>query len=131
MGFECCYHSSLLKSVKDEASLKSIQLQSKVNLNRLQFTHRDYKKDVYYFWAINALDVWTTNRGLKHPNIYELNPIVGKDPHLDRLILFKLIWGSLILHTHEPEHIIIPNTWVTIAVANNLNVMNNLDIISL
>ena len=131
MGFECCYHNSLLESVQREASLKSIQFKSKVNLSELPFSHRDYQKELYYFWAINALDVWTTNRGLKHPNVYEMNPIVGEDPHLDRLILFKLLWGNLILHTHEPEHIIIPNALITLAGINNIDGMNDVGILSL
>jgi len=91
----------------------------------IQFKEKYPQRELYYFWAINALDVWTTNRGLKDPNIYEVNPIVGKDPHLDRLILFKLVWGNLIIHTYEKDDLLLPNTLITIAVINNFIVLED------
>ena len=100
-----------------------IEYKSKVNLSSLQFSNRYPQEELYYFWAINAIDVWTTNRGLKDPRIYEVNPIVGKDPHLDRLILFKLVWGNLIIHTYEKDNLVFPNTLITMAVINNFIVL--------
>ena len=129
MGFECCYHNSLLESVKREASLKSIEYKSKANLKGLQFSNKYSKKELYYFWAINAVDVWTTHRGLKEPNIKEANPLLGEDPSLDRLILFKIVWGNLLLEVWEKDNLHLPNSIVTLATINNLTVLHNNDII--
>ena len=60
-----------------------------------------------------------------------MNPVVGKDPHLDRLILFKLVWGNLVLHSYDEDTLIFPNSLITLAVINNIVVMNNVGVLSL
>ena len=44
------------------------------------------------FWALQVLDIWTTNRALKCSNVVEANPLLPENPHLDRLVLHKLIF---------------------------------------
>jgi len=132
MGFECCYHNSLLESVRNEASLKSITYKSKVNLSGLRFSQYDHKKIKTYFWAINALDAYTTIRGLEHPRVYETNPILGKHPSNGEIILFKLFWGRYMIHLagDNLEDLYFPNALLTVAVINNIEVMERVGLIS-
>ena len=46
------------------------------------------------FTALQILDVHSTHQGLKYDCVYEGNPLVGKRPHLDRLILHKVVFLS-------------------------------------
>jgi len=132
MGFECCYHNSLLESVRNEASLKSITYKSKVNLNGLRFSLFDEKKVKTYFIVVNSLDVYTTYRGLKHPRVYETNPILGKRPALGELVALKLTIGGLLWHFADDntDDLIFPNILTTLAVINNIEVMKSVGLIS-
>ena len=131
MGFECCYHSSLRESVLREASLKSITSKSKVKLNGLRFSPYDERKIKTYYYIINTLDVATTYRGLKHPNVKEANPILGENPSLGEMLALKLIVSALLfdLSKDSPEDLLIPNTIVTLAVINNVYVLHEVGII--
>ena len=131
MGFECCYHSSLRESVRNEALLKSITSKSKVKLNELQFSPYDERKIKTYYYIINTLDVATTYRGLKNPNVKEANPILGENPSLGEMLALKLIVSALLfdLSKDSPEDLLIPNTIVTLAVINNVYVLHEVGII--
>ena len=132
MGFECCYHNSLLESVRNEASLKSITYKSKVNLSGLRFSQYDDKSIKTYFIIINALDAYTTYRGLKHPRVYERNPLLGKQPSAGEIVAFKLFWGALMIDLagENTEELIFPNALLTTAVINNIEVMKSVGLIS-
>ena len=131
MGYECCYHSSLRESVRNEALLKSITSKSKVKLNELQFSPYDERRIKTYYYIINALDVATTYRGLKHPNVREANPILGDRPSLGEMVALKLVVSSILFDLSEerPEDLIVPNTIVTLAVINNVYVLHRVNII--
>ena len=131
MGFECCYHNSLLESVQREASIKSIEYKSKVNLKKLQYLQYDERALRSYFIIINSLDVATTYRGLKHPNVIEANPILGEHPAFGELLALKLVTNSLILHLSKdnPEELIFPNIIITFAVINNFDVLDRVGIL--
>ena len=131
MGYECCYHNSLLESVRLEHSIKSIEYKSKVNLKKLQFSHRDPKKLKTYFYVINFLDAYTTYRGLKNPNVEERNILLGPKPSLGQIVLLKVVFTHVFLEKYDPQTLIIPNYVITAAVANNIHVMNRVGIISL
>ena len=131
MGYECCYHNSLLESVHLEHSIKSIEYKSKVNLKKLQFSHRDPKKLKTYFYVINFLDAYTTYRGLKSPNVEERNILLGPKPSLGQIVLLKVVFTHVFLEKYDTQTLIIPNYVITAAVANNIHVMNRVGIISL
>jgi len=77
------------------------------------------------------LDVATTYRGLKHPNVKEANPILGENPSLGEMLALKLIVSALLfdLSNGSPEDLLIPNTIVTLAVINNVYVLHQVGII--
>ena len=132
MGFECCYHNSLLESVRNEALLKSITYKSKVNLSELRFSRYNDKGIKTYFYVINALDAYTTYRGLQNDRVYETNPILGKNPSPVELVAFKLAWAGLMINLVEdrPEELYFPNVLLTLAVINNIEVMESVGLIS-
>ena len=86
----------------------------------------DYKEpptrnQMIFFWTINALDVYTTYEGLKNPNISEINPLLGKDPSLEKLILHKVFFAGVISKHGSKNYITFINISLTFAVVNNYN----------
>ena len=71
------------------------------------------------FWTLNALDVYTSYEGLKNPNISEVNPLLGKDPSLERLILHKVVIGSFILNHSSKRYMKSINVFLTFTIINN------------
>ena len=122
MGFECCYRKQVLDKVKMDYTLESMTSKSKVNLSRLQFTPSAPLAKEYFFF-INALDVYTTHRGVKSGKAREVNPIVGSTPSLEELIALKVLWGTVVLKTFPEYELILPNYVLTLAVVNNLDVL--------
>ena len=53
------------------------------------------RAQIITYWTLNALDVYTTYEGLKNPNIKEGNVFLGSHPHLDNLILHKLVFAGV------------------------------------
>ena len=62
-----------------------------------------------------------------------MNPILGDKPALGELVALKLATGSLLWHLagDTTDDLIFPNTLVTIAVINNIEVMDSVGLISL
>ena len=46
----------------------------------------------YVFWTIQALDVYSTYRGLKYTCVREGNPLLGERPGIPRLVTHKTIF---------------------------------------
>ena len=92
------------------------------------FNLGDYKEpptrnQMIVFWTLNALDVYTTYEGLKKPNVYEKNPLLGDKPHLDNLLIQKAIIGGFIAKNGSKNYITFINTSLTFAVINNYNII--------
>ena len=52
----------------------------------------DIRKAKMYWYAINALDVYTTYNGLRqNGNLYEANPILPKRPSVSQLAVHKIV----------------------------------------
>jgi len=75
------------------------------------------------FWTLNALDAYTTYEGLKKPNTKEFNFLIGKDPHLDEILIQKAIIGTLIYKNSSKKYIRFINVTLTWAVINNYEYM--------
>lgn len=62
-----------------------------------------------------------------------MNPILGDKPALGELVALKLAVGSLLWHlaADNTDDLIFPNTLVTIAVINNIEVMDSVGLITL
>ena len=92
------------------------------------FNLGDYKEpptrnQMIFFWTLNALDVYTTYKGLKKPNVYEKNPLLGKNPHLDNLLIQKAIVAGFISQNSSKNYITFMNTSLTFVVINNYKIM--------
>jgi hypothetical protein len=54
--------------------------------------YEDGRKAKMYWYAINALDVYTTYNGLRqNGNLYEANPILPKRPSVSQLAVHKVV----------------------------------------
>ena len=81
------------------------------------------KAQVITFWTLNALDIYTTYEGLKKPNTKESNFLIGKDPHLDEILIQKAIVGTLISKNSSKKYMRLVNVTLTWAVINNYEYM--------
>ena len=91
------------------------------------FNLGDYKEpptrnQMIFFWTLNALDVYTTYKGLKKPNVYEKNPLLGDKPHLDNLLIQKAIVAGFISKNSNKNYITFMNIGLTLTVINNYNI---------
>ena len=75
------------------------------------------------FWTLNALDIYTTYEGLKKPNTKETNFLIGKDPHLDEILIQKAIIGTLIYKNSSKKYMRLINVTLTWVVINNYEYM--------
>ena len=57
-----------------------------------EFTEMATDGQYTVFWTLQALDVYSTYRGLKYNCVYEVNPIVGPNPTLAKLVTHKTIF---------------------------------------
>jgi len=92
----------------------------------LQFGHPDNPATPLQrkiFWTLAAADIWTTHRGLKKAGIYEANPIIGKDPSLEKLILVKFLLGSYMLNSYESWEVNVINVAHIYVVHNNYSII--------
>ena len=103
---------------------------SKTNiLPDFEFTEMANDAQYNIFWTLQALDVYTTYRGLKYSCVYEANPIVGDNPNLARLVTHKtlalhpiaILQPLQILTKQEVQNY---NVFYTIVVYNNYTVWN-------
>ena len=92
-------------------------------LNWGDYNEPPTKKQVITFWTLNALDVYTSHQGLKNTNVSEENPLLGKDPSLERLILHKVVVGSFILNHSSKKYMKGINVLLTFTIINNYEYM--------
>ena len=107
----------------------------KENPRKLQFTRQFSIKDPvhpaawYAFLALQAVDVWTTTRGVAYDCVEELNPLLPKVPHRDRLILHKVVFLTPFNALYEYDlltyqEMIFPFATMAYVVHNNLKVID-------
>ena len=106
----------------------------KVNPKRFEYTHRwelidpPSNRDWTLFFFLQVADIWSTYHGLKYDCVEEANPIFGKDPSVDTMLLYKIAVltpafdydrrnGNL-----NKASIRGTNTFMFMVLANNLNV---------
>ena len=92
-------------------------------LSAIDWVETDMQKEIIIYWTLNVLDVYTTYEGLKNPNVYELNPLLGKRPSLAQLILLKSISSVIILNTYTKEDMYYMNLILFAAVDNNYQII--------
>jgi hypothetical protein len=125
----------LLTSLSLQASLDELDLtlpeqpaayippEKQFFLNLGDYKEPPTKAQMITFWTLNALDVYTSYEGLKNPNISEVNPLLGKDPSLERLILHKAVVAGVLSKHGSKRYIRGVNVLLTFAVINNYEYM--------
>ena len=83
----------------------------------------------FLFWTLQAVDVWSTHKGMKYNCVYEQNPLLPKVPHLDRLLIHKVIflhpfYFFQIEDVLSQEDMLIPNLMGMYVIHNNLRVID-------
>lgn len=76
---------------------------------------------LWLFWTLNAIDVYTTDRVMrKCSDCRELNPLLPKRPSLEELILHKAIVGGII-HKYGSRTVVKNVNWVlTFGIIHNI-----------
>ena len=92
-------------------------------LNLGDYNEPPTKAQKITFWTLNALDAYTTYEGLKKPNTKETNFLIGKDPHLDEILIQKAIIGTLIYKNSSKKYMRLINVTLTWVVINNYEYM--------
>ena len=92
-------------------------------LPAMDWVETNMQKEIIIYWTLTVLDVYTTHEGLKDPNVYELNPLLGKRPSLAQLILLKSIGSIIILNTYTKEDMYYMNLILFAAVDNNYQII--------
>ena len=95
-----------------------------------EFEFKEPNNDFKLFVLLNVLDGYTTYRGLKNPNVTELNPILGNNPSLGKLVAVKTL-GTWYTYKYVPESDLkILNKILLAIVMNNLDVLDEVGEIS-
>ena len=84
----------------------------------------------YAFWTIQALDVYSTHRGLKYTCIREGNPLLPEVPSIPRMITHKTVflapyWLLQGEGVYTKRDLRVINTIGTVVVYNNFNLLND------
>ena len=58
----------------------------------LEFREMATNEQYTLFWTLQALDIYSTYRGLKYSCVSELNPILGNQPDLAKLVTHKTVF---------------------------------------
>lgn len=124
----------LLVAVAQPALSKELDLtipeQPAAKYERVTFLNTTYyrepptKAQVITFWTLTALDTYTTYQALKTPNVYEQNPLIGKNPSIGQLILFKGITGKLAIDYLNKNQIHAANGLLAYAAYNNYQLID-------
>ena len=105
-----------------------IELEKKFrdNFNFIEIKEPPTRQQRIFYWTLHGLDVYTTYEGLKNPNIIESNPIIGKRPSLEKLIVHKIIFAGLIGENLNTYSYTLINTALGIAVVRNIYITNTI-----
>ena len=92
-------------------------------LQFIEYKEPPTKQQYVMYWGLNALDIYTTYRALKKPNIIEGNPLLGSNPSLDKLVLFKILGGSLVGNNLDKKMMTGANATLTYVVYRNYKII--------
>ena len=98
-------------------------------MRSLRFREPVSKELVYTFWVLQALDVYTTNEGMKWDCVTEVNPLLPEVPHLDRILLHKFVFLTPFYQLEKEKLISNQEMWFPLVfsayvVHNNFKVIN-------
>lgn len=94
------------------------------NFNFIEIKKPPTRKQRIIYWTLHGLDVYTTYEGLKNPNITESNPLLGKRPSLEKMIVHKIIFAGLLGENLSTYSYTLMNTITGIVVVRNIYITN-------
>ena len=127
-GETCCYSQEVIDSV--QVSTYDYQTQT-FNLDLPPLKEPASKLSWSMFYALQVLDVYTTDTALQYNCVEELNPILGKSPTVKDVIGLKVILlAPALWYTNKHETITdhdlgLMNYMMTSVVANNIDVLSD------
>ena len=129
-GHTCCYSQEVIDSVQ----LPTYDYQPyTIDLDLPPFREPASKLSWSVFYALQVLDVYTTERALQYNCVEELNPILGKSPTVKDVIGLKVILlAPALWYTNKHETITdhdlgLMNYMLTSVVANNIDVLSDVN----
>ena len=104
----------------------SEKINSYLESQKIEFVLDEPRPDIYEFVAWNVADVYTTHRAIERKVAKELNPLLPDYPHLDRLIIHKIL-ASYTFHKvgifEDRELVEYINNFGWILVINNTHIL--------
>ena len=126
-GHTCCYSQEVIDSVQ----LPTYDYQPyTIDLDLPPFREPASKLSWSMFYALQVLDVYTTDTALQYNCVEELNPILGKSPNVQDVIGLKVILlAPALWYTNKHETITdhdlgLMNYMMTSVVVNNIDVLS-------
>ena len=127
-GHTCCYSQEVIDSVQ----LPTYDYQPyTIDLDLPPFREPASKLSWSMFYALQVLDVYTTDRALEYDCVEELNPILGKSPTVKDVIGLKVILlAPALWYTNKHETITdhdlgLMNYMMKSVVVNNIDVLSD------
>jgi hypothetical protein len=126
-GHTCCYSQEVIDSVQ----LPTYDYQPyTIDLDLPPFREPASKLSWSMFYALQVLDVYTTDRALEYDCVEELNPILGKSPNVQDVIGLKVVllvpalWYTNKYETITDHDLGLMNYMMTSVVVNNIDVLS-------
>tara|TARA_Y100001937_G_scaffold61534_1_gene84254 strand:- start:615 stop:953 length:339 start_codon:yes stop_codon:yes gene_type:complete len=110
--------------------MKLIESKLKERPKRLRFIPVDPEptdEQIKLFYILNAIDLGLTVHGLKHPNIYEANPLLKEKPSNLELITHKSFFAPLVAHNMNQYQMSVINSFLVMAIINNAHQIDKVD----
>jgi hypothetical protein len=127
-GHTCCYSQEVIDSVQ----LPTYDYQPyTIDLDLPPFREPASKLSWSMFYALQVLDVYTTDRALQYNCVEELNPILGKSPNVQDVIGLKVVllvpalWYTNKYETITDHDLGLMNYMMTSVVVNNIDVLSD------
>jgi hypothetical protein len=127
-GEYCCYSQETIDSVLEEHYVPKYNYPPKFDLNLPPLKEPASKFTWSVFYALQVLDVYTTERALQYSCVEEVNPILGKKPTANDIVGLKVfllapaLWYTNKYETITDEDLAGVNYMMTAVVANNFDV---------
>ena len=123
-GDTCCYSQAVL----DQVNQPTYEYPPQVELNLPSLKEPASKLTWSLFYALQVLDVYTSDRALQYSCVEEVNPILGKSPTATDILGLKLVLlAPTLWHTNKTDIVTDTdlagiNYMMTAVVANNFDV---------
>ena len=128
-GEPCCYSREVIDSVLEKHTMPINDHRPQIDLNLPPFIEPATKLQWALFYTLQILDIYSTDRAMQYSCVREVNPLLGKSPTAEELVLLKVILlGPTLYYAYKYDVItteadlVTSNYLMTAVVANNFDV---------